>query len=101
MQSTFVPKDLQGVLWSRDISSVDLKKDKNYIIHQVLMYGTLEQIKWLEKVYTKKEIKSEFVRNPRKLYTRSAFNFIKNYILGINKSLPPAYYVKDLHRNIR
>ena len=96
-----IPRELQGILWSRDVSNLDLEKDKNYIIHQVLMYGTLKQIEWLKSVYSKEEIEKEFAEKPRKLYTKSGFNFIKNYILGISKQLEQSLYVKDLHRNIR
>lgn len=96
-----IPIELQGILWSRDILKLDLERDKNYIIHQVLMYGSLTQINWLRSVYSKEKIEKEFVEKPRKLYTKSAFNFIKNYILGITKQLEVDFYVKDLHRNIR
>ena len=96
-----VPKQLQGVLWSRDISHLDLQGDKNYIIHQILNYGNLEQIAWLKRVYSKEEIKKEFISKPRKLYTSSAFNFTKNYLLGIDRKLHEDDYVKDLPRNIR
>ena len=96
-----IPKHLQGVLWSKSVSSLDLQKDRNYIIHQILTFGTLKQIRWLNKIYPKKVIKAEFIDKPRKLYTNSAFNFIKNYILAINKKLQKTYYVKDLPRNIR
>lgn len=96
-----VPSSLQGVLWSARTSSLNLKKDKNYIIHQVLTYGTLEQIDWLEKVYSKDEIKEVFVRKPKKQYTNSSFNFVKNYLLGISRKLPKSSYVKDLPRDTR
>jgi hypothetical protein len=96
-----VPKQLQGLLWGRDISSLDAQKDKNYIIHQVLTYGTFEQIKWLEKAYSKDEIREVFVTKPKKQYTNSSFNFVKNYLLGITQKLPKDSYVKDLPRNIR
>lgn len=89
-----IAKNLQGVLWSRDISSLDLHKDKDYIIHQVLMFGSLSQIKWLRKTYGKKEIRKVFVKNPRKIYSPGAFNFIKNYLLGVKKDLPSSKYVK-------
>lgn len=96
-----IPSSLQGLLWSRRISSLDLKKDKNYIIHQVLTYGILEQIGWLEKVYTRNEIRKVFVNKPKKQYTNSSFNFVKNYLLGINQKLSKNSYVKDLPRDTR
>ena len=96
-----VPKKLQGVLWSRDVSMLDKDKDKNYLIHQVLMYGSLEDIKWLKRTYTKDEIKQVFIQDPRKVYTKSSYNFIKNYLLKIKEKLPESKYVKTAPRNIR
>lgn len=46
-----LPKNLQAVLWSRNIENLDFQKSKNYIIHQILAYGTWEQIGWLFKTY--------------------------------------------------
>jgi hypothetical protein len=93
---TLLPANLQGVFWSRKVSSLDLQKDKVYIIHQVLMYGSLDQIKWLKSVYPDIEIKNVFVRYPQRIYTAPAFNFVKNYILSIPDSLPKEKYVKTL-----
>jgi len=96
-----IPKNLQGVLWSRNISNLDLQRDKNYIIHQILMYGTLKDISWLKQTYKKNHIKSIFINEPRKLYTESGFNLVKNYLLNISNQLNKVYYVKNLPRNIR
>jgi len=51
------PRNLQSVLWSRDISNLDLQRDKNYIVHQVLMYGSLKDISWLKQTYKKTTLK--------------------------------------------
>jgi len=52
-----IPRNLQSVLWSRDISNLDLQRDKNYIVHQVLMYGSLKDISWLKQTYKKTTLK--------------------------------------------
>lgn len=92
-----ISKDFQGILWSKKINSLDLKEDKNYIIHQVLAYGDLKQIKWLFKTYSKKEIVDVFVNLPKKTYTPSAFNFVKNYILDLGgRKLDAKNYVKAI-----
>lgn len=96
-----VPKRLQGILWSRDVSSLDKNKDKNYIVHQILMYGSLEDFNWLKKTYSEDEIREVFIKSPRKVYTGSSYNFIKNYLLGIKEKLPESRYVKTTPRNIK
>ncbi|MBI5123337.1 hypothetical protein HZA75_05770 [Candidatus Roizmanbacteria bacterium] len=76
-----IPKRLQPVLWSTDVSKLDLQKDKYYIIHQILIYGRMEEINWLFKNYSKKEIIEIFLQ-PYKNYPRFIFYFVKNYLLG-------------------
>jgi len=70
-----VPKQFQRALWSYDISKMDLEKDKKEIITQVLNYGTWEDLKWLFKVYSEKEIK-EVIKNPRRgVWFKKVLNF--------------------------
>ena len=55
---TKIPENLQAVLWSEDIKTLDVQKDKTYIVSQVLRYGSLDEIKWLFKNYPKREMTS-------------------------------------------
>ncbi len=92
---TKTPEGLQGILWSKDIKNLDLEKDKVYIIHQILSYGNLKQIKWLFTMYKPKEIQEIFLKYPKKIYSPSVFYFIKNFILNLkNKKLAAQNYVK-------
>ena len=70
-----IPKSLQGALWSVNVSKLNLEEDKPYIVHQILAYGTLDEIKWLMKTYGKDVIKKVFLNQPIKVYTPSAFRF--------------------------
>lgn len=89
-----IPREFQGILWSVNVKNLDLKRDKIYIIHQVLMYGNLKQIRWLFKVYSKEEIRKVFEEAPMKIYDFQSFNFIKNIILDLKKKhLPFKKYV--------
>ena len=93
-----IPENWQGILWSCNIKKLDWERDKNYIIHQVLMYGDLNDIALLFKIYSKKEIREVFKKKPMKIYTPQCFNFIKNIILDIKeKSLPSEKYVTTLY----
>jgi len=70
-----VPKQFQRVLWSYDISKMDLEEDKDEIITQVLNYGTWEDLKLLFKLYPEKDIK-KVVRHPRRgVWFRKVLNF--------------------------
>ena len=60
-----IPNFVERCLWSYDIKKLDLKKDKELIITQILNYGDEKRIKWLYSVYTEDEIK-EVVRHPRR-----------------------------------
>ena len=92
-----IPKEFQPILWSTNIKNLDLEYDREYIIHQVLMYGTLKQIGWLFKVYKENTIREVFLERPQNIYTPPAFYFIKNIILGLqNIPLSKKKYVKTL-----
>ena len=70
-----VPKKLQSVLWSYDISTIDVENSKELIIQQVLNYGDWNDLKWLYKTYPEKKIK-EVVKNPRRgIWFENVLNF--------------------------
>lgn len=78
-----VPKRLQAVLWSVGTDQLDLQRDKDYIVHQILAYGRWEDIKWLFKAYEKNKIKDVFVKHPSKDYYPAGFNFVSKILLGV------------------
>jgi hypothetical protein len=95
-----VPDKLQAILWSTPTKKLDLKKHKTYIIHQVLMYGTFRQIRWLFKTYSKEKILKTFVNQPLKVYTKEAFYYIKNFVLGLKTHrLASDKYVNTIYKS--
>ena len=85
----------QGILWSKDIKNIDLQKDKIYIIHQILSYGQINQIKQLFKIYKPQEIRDIFTNHPKRIYSSAVFNFVKNFVLDLpEQNLPKNKYVK-------
>ena len=93
-----IPSSFQGILWSVNVKNLDLEKDKVYIIHQILSYGTLEQIHWLFGVYSEGEIKRVFEDSPMKVYNFPTFNFIKNIVLGLKKrAISSEKYVASIY----
>ena len=89
-----IPATFQGILWSKGIQKLDLKRDRNYIIHQTLALGTLENIIWLFKTFSKSEILQVFVKYPQKVYTKASLNFTKNILLGLKMKLNEKNYLQ-------
>lgn len=97
-----IPLSLQSVLWSSDIKNINLEKDKIYVIHQILAYGNMDDIKWLFIVYPRDIIEKIFTSIPYKDYRRSRFYFVKDMVIGVaQKKFLESSYVKNIPRNIR
>lgn len=95
-----LPKQLQPVLWTVNVDRLDLKKDKYYIIHQILAYGGLDNFVWLLSSYSRKEIMEIFMIS-FKDYSRPRFYFVKDAILELKDWHPDErYYVKNTPRII-
>jgi len=72
---TKIPQKMKWLFWSYDIKSLNLKRDKDYIITQVLNYGTWEDLKLLYRLYPEKEIK-KIIKNPRRgVWFKKVLNF--------------------------
>lgn len=78
---------------NKDVNSPD-------IIHQILMFGTLKDIKSLKKTLGENKLKKLFLNFPKKIYTSCALNFIKNFILHINIQIDEQKYLKTSSRTI-
>jgi len=97
-----VPRFLQPILWSVDVSNLDLDADKVYIINQILSHGRMKDFKWLLWTYTLSTIIEVFLKHPIKDYRRPRFKFVKNFILPLSiKRLDERLYVKNTPRVIR
>lgn len=70
-----LPKFLQSALWSYHLNKMDITKDKFLIISHVLNYGNWEQIRWLYKSYSEKDIKSVFKNSFRGFWKEDVLNF--------------------------
>lgn len=90
-----IPTKFQGILWSNDISKLDIVKNKHYIISQILAFGSPESHEWLFNMYSKTVIKNTFLNYPGKDYHPKTLDFVKNKLLGLNN-----YYI-DKRRYLR
>lgn len=97
MKTVNPPASFQGVLWSKSVDLLNLEKDKIYIIHQILSYGSLQEIGWLFMAYSSSEIINVFLRFPKKIYQPAIFNFVKVFVLGLKeKTISEEKYVKTV-----
>lgn len=96
------PNNLQAILWSADVTRLDLEKDKGYIIPQVFIYGTMDELKWLFQAYGKETLRRHFLDHPAKLYPKKVFHFVKNHLLPVtNKQLDEEDYVTSISGPLR
>ncbi len=70
-------------------------------IHQILMFGTLEDIQSLKRTAGEAVVKELFLRFPKKIYTAPALNFIKKFILRLTSSIDEQKYLKYTPRSVR
>ena len=70
-------------------------------IHQVLVFGGLEDIKDLLSIVGETKVKELFLQHPKKVYTPAALNFIKNFIFGITVPIDGKKYLKFTPRSTR
>ena len=62
-KKTLIPEKLQPILWSKNINNLDPEIDKIYIIHQVLAYGSMDDINYYVKNYRRKPLFSRHYKN--------------------------------------
>ena len=70
-----IPKYIQPFLWSYDIKSIDINKNKDRIIINILNLGTQKAIDWLFKTYPKRYIKEVFKKSPAGEWSKKSLNF--------------------------
>ncbi|MFQ5681109.1 MAG: hypothetical protein ACE5GG_03550 [Candidatus Omnitrophota bacterium] len=82
-----IPRRLQAALWSYDIEKMDTEGARKLVIRQVLNYGDWNDLKWLWRTYSKKDIR-EVVEHPgRGIWFEDVLNF---WCLMLRIKLPRA-----------
>ena|SRR5258708_37722505 len=89
------PPQLKSV-WYTDNPQLDSADT----IHQVLMFGSLQEINSLKDKLGKTRIRKLFIDHPKKIYTAPALNLIKNFILKINSPIDDNRYLKYTPRRL-
>ncbi len=80
-----VPVEFKPFLWSYDISKMDLEKDKERIILNVLNLGTKKATDKLQDVYSKDDIKKVFNKKSYELNKKSLNYWSMKY--GIDSAI--------------
>lgn len=83
-----IPASIQGLVWSKKGSQLDLNHDSSIIIHHTLRYGRISDISWLLGVYPKEKISAVFTTQPMTIYSPASFQFIKKAVLNIAQDIP-------------
>ncbi|MBU2595311.1 hypothetical protein KJ713_00545 [Patescibacteria group bacterium] len=83
-----------NLFWFLPEKNLDQERDKNLIIHQVLSYGTMDDLRLLFKIYGRQTIKQEFLRSKLGLYYPNILEFVC-FILGV-KNLDKDKYLKKI-----
>jgi hypothetical protein len=89
----------QGVFWSRKRDDLDEDRDKRYIIHQVLMYGNLDDVRQLKRKYSLPVLEEVFLDHPMKVYTPQAFSFAYRVFFRLNEPVDARRYLKTSPRH--
>ncbi len=74
--------------------------DNPETIHQIMSFGEIDDIKKMEQLIGIKKIKELYLKYPKKVYSRSVFLFINNYILKTKEPIDEQKYLKNTSRNI-
>ncbi len=66
-----LPLKKKSLFWDTDTNTIDLVKNKRYVIERVLKFGNVEDYSWLKNIYTLDEIKQVVSRNRSELDKKS------------------------------
>ncbi|GIW67503.1 MAG: hypothetical protein KatS3mg096_371 [Candidatus Parcubacteria bacterium] len=77
MRKQKFPDFLKPFLWYYNLNKLDLNKNKEKIIFNILNFGTKKATDWLFSVYPKKEIKNFLKNNNFKNWQRKSYQFWK------------------------
>jgi hypothetical protein len=89
---SFDQKTVSPVCWDVNIKTLDPSRYKRFVIERVLQYGRPEQVRWLCRRYSKKEI-SAVVRVSRNIGRKTAaywslhLNIPRKKVLCLNRRL--------------
>lgn len=66
-----LPLTKKTLFWDTDTNTIDIVKNKRYIIERILKFGNLADYAWLKDTYLPDEIKKVITRDRSELDKRS------------------------------
>ena len=81
--------------------SKEASLDSPDTLHQILAFGTLDELKELKKEVGEQKLKEIFITYPKKIYTPQSLSFIKKFILHITRPIDDNKYFKHTPRYTR
>ena len=75
--SPLTPQSVKAVLWSYDLNTIEVQKDKKLIIFQVLNFGSEDAIKWLFKEYGFSVVEKEAESIPLNQWSKKSLSLWK------------------------
>ncbi|MDZ7612006.1 MAG: hypothetical protein U5L10_04545 [Candidatus Moranbacteria bacterium] len=87
--------DFSKLFWFLDYQKLDAQRDSNLIVHQVLAYGSLEDIFKLIDFYGKDKVRQEFLNAKKGLYDPAVLKLIA-FLLDC-ENIEKKKYVKKIY----
>lgn len=84
MSKIILPESFKPLLWSYDISRLDVERDKNRIVINAINYGDLSHWRWLVKVYLAEEVRRIIEATPASEFRPGALKLV-SLLLGISQ----------------
>lgn len=75
MKTVEIPQSVRVTLWSYDVDRMDIDRDKDLIITQVLNYGTKEATDWLRETYSREDIAKNIAHPRAGQWNKKSLNF--------------------------
>lgn len=75
MEKSVIPQSVRATLWSYDTDRMDIDRDKDLIITQVLNYGTKDATDWLRTTYSREDIAKNITHPRAGQWNKKSLNF--------------------------
>ncbi len=87
------PPAVTACLWSYNPDALDIRRDREEIITQVLNYGIWEAVKWVRETYSDDDIREVLKKPARGRWFKQALHF---WLVALGLSLPSEIYQRAI-----